>query len=762
MQFKAHFLNLLIERVFLWGALLLVCFATYTHFAAAPYLGFNFIFSGRIALATSVEDATGEQLMPGDLLLAVNGVDFAQLIADRRQPIPILSTAQAGDLLRLSVLRADSEQIEIFWIVPGVTQRELLFRFGEFWWIGFVFWVAALATVLLVRPKDLNWRLLVTFFLITAIWLSMGNSPVIYEGTYSLFASSVWLTIPIYLHLHWNFPKPLHPVPNWGFRLLYLICVPIILLEALALIPAHSYYIGGLISIGGTCVLVVARFVLRTEDRSNVRIMLGGISVSFLPLLIPIVARLFNVDNFTLMLTTFGLPILPLTYFYMAYRYQLGEMELRANRVIALYLYFLAVLMVVPILFIAINLSGADATFRSLGITLVTTVMVMLSVVGFPYFQRMIETHLLGMPLSPERLLHTYSLRISATSVTGGLVKLLREDVLPSLLIRQSVLYRWHNRSLSLVDKVNLDENQLPTLEDVPILVSQADRYLPVYGSHLAANSPHLAWVRLILPLRFDGDIIGLWLLGQRDPDDFYAYKEVEMLSILAQQTAVALSSIIQMEQLRLIYQANVERHELERKKLALMLHDEVLNRQAQILWDLPAEAITPEIDGIYHSLTDHVRQIILELRPPLLAYGLHMALEELIDGYLERNPIANVEMDVIDADQRYPLKVEEHVFRVVQQALENALTHAGEASIRLSGHFDAGHIMLQICDTGQGFNIDQMDFRRLLMDRRFGLIGMQERATLIGADLQIESTSGSGTRITLTWHAENHADDLP
>ena len=141
---------------------------------------------------------------------------------------------------------------------------------------------------------------------------------------------------------------------------------------------------------------------------------------------------------------------------------------------------------------------------------------------------------------------------------------------------------------------------------------------------------------------------------------------------------------------------------------------------------------------------------------------GLHMALEELIDGYLERNPIANVEMDVIDADQRYPLKVEEHVFRVVQQALENALTHAGEASIRLSGHFDAGHIMLQICDTGQGFNIDQMDFRRLLMDRRFGLIGMQERATLIGADLQIESTSGSGTRITLTWHAENHADDLP
>jgi signal transduction histidine kinase len=67
---------------------------------------------------------------------------------------------------------------------------------------------------------------------------------------------------------------------------------------------------------------------------------------------------------------------------------------------------------------------------------------------------------------------------------------------------------------------------------------------------------------------------------------------------------------------------------------------------------------------------------------------------------------------------------------------------------------------MLQVCDTGQGFNIDQMDFRHLLMDRRFGLIGMQERATLIGADLQIESTSGSGTRITLTWHAENHVDD--
>ncbi|MBI1299116.1 hypothetical protein GC175_29650 [bacterium] len=68
----------------------------------------------------------------------------------------------------------------------------------------------------------------------------------------------------------------------------------------------------------------------------------------------------------------------------------------------------------------------------------------------------------------------------------------------------------------------------------------------------------------------------------------------------------------------------------------------------------------------------------LINIRPPLLAYGLHMALEELTDGYLERNPATDVEMDVVDADQRYPLKVEEHVFRIMQQALENALTHAG------------------------------------------------------------------------------------
>ncbi len=87
----------------------------------------------------------------------------------------------------------------------------------------------------------------------------------------------------------------------------------------------------------------------------------------------------------------------------------------------------------------------------------------------------------------------------------------------------------------------------------------------------------------MVLPLVVSGKLIGLWLLGSRDPDDYYAQSEISILKAIANQTAIALVNITQAERLHALYQADIERQEKERASLARGLHDEVLNQLAAL-----------------------------------------------------------------------------------------------------------------------------------------------------------------------------------
>lgn len=81
-------------------------------------------------------------------------------------------------------------------------------------------------------------------------------------------------------------------------------------------------------------------------------------------------------------------------------------------------------------------------------------------------------------------------------------------------------------------------------------------------------------WLRLTLPLKVGDTILGFWFLGKRDPDDLYPQVEIPILQSLADQTAIALSNILQTEQLLKLYQSDIKRVEQERQNLAHELHD--------------------------------------------------------------------------------------------------------------------------------------------------------------------------------------------
>ena len=85
-------------------------------------------------------------------------------------------------------------------------------------------------------------------------------------------------------------------------------------------------------------------------------------------------------------------------------------------------------------------------------------------------------------------------------------------------------------------------------------------------------------WIRVIIPLIFDKSVIGIWLLGQRDPSDVYESYEIDLLRALAQQTTIALIHTRKSQRLRNLYKANIDRDEEERARLARNLHDDTLN----------------------------------------------------------------------------------------------------------------------------------------------------------------------------------------
>ena len=131
------------------------------------------------------------------------------------------------------------------------------------------------------------------------------------------------------------------------------------------------------------------------------------------------------------------------------------------------------------------------------------------------------------------------------------------------------------------------------------------------------------------------------------------------------------------------------------------------------------------------------------------------LGLDELADNLMERNK-DTIQINAIvqgDDNTRYSQSVEHHVYRMVQEACENAIRHGQAGRIHISGELASEHLSLAIEDDGNGFEASSsMRLDHLLTQKHFGLAGMVERALLIGADVKIDSAPGKGTRITIFW----------
>jgi signal transduction histidine kinase len=135
------------------------------------------------------------------------------------------------------------------------------------------------------------------------------------------------------------------------------------------------------------------------------------------------------------------------------------------------------------------------------------------------------------------------------------------------------------------------------------------------------------------------------------------------------------------------------------------------------------------------------MRLLIFELRPPILEEGLIAALEarlEAVEGRSGLETKFNVE-----GEGQLPPEIEAGLYRIVQEALNNALKHAQARCIKVYLRQSTQTVMLEVIDDGIGFDVTTAREQAGL-----GLPGMEERADKLGARLTLESRPGEGTNV--------------
>jgi signal transduction histidine kinase len=248
----------------------------------------------------------------------------------------------------------------------------------------------------------------------------------------------------------------------------------------------------------------------------------------------------------------------------------------------------------------------------------------------------------------------------------------------------------------------------------------------------------------VLVPLVFRGQSLGMLVAfgGQGDRDD------ESLLQGFAASAATAVATARSVEERRL--REAIRAAEEERRRWARELHDDTLQGLGGLRMLLVASGRINDPERLQAAVRDSIgrieeeiqglRALIRELRPAALdELGLAAAIEGLAARATDRERV-KVSAEVHLRLTRYAPELETTVYRVVQEALTNAIRHAKPTRVRIAVEETSGIIHVCVTDDGQGFD-------PAAPDSGFGLTGMRERISLLRGELHLAS-SAAGTTV--------------
>ena len=249
---------------------------------------------------------------------------------------------------------------------------------------------------------------------------------------------------------------------------------------------------------------------------------------------------------------------------------------------------------------------------------------------------------------------------------------------------------------------------------------------------------------------RTDGTLIDVEVRGSR----FRMGKTRRMLAILTDVTERNRA----VQRLGLLSRKALMAQEEERARVSRDLHDELgqlltasrfelgwLQKHAAEMPDEVSNALARAIEAVEKS-ADELRRICRGLRPPLLDdLGLEPAVRLLAQEFEERTGL-QVDMETqLDETSPVTMEVALCTYRVLQESLNNISRHAAARDVDVSLVGGSDELLLSVYDDGKGFDVEALEG-----DGGVGIVGMRERATLVGGMIEIRSAPSQGTRVVL------------
>jgi signal transduction histidine kinase len=289
-----------------------------------------------------------------------------------------------------------------------------------------------------------------------------------------------------------------------------------------------------------------------------------------------------------------------------------------------------------------------------------------------------------------------------------------------------------------------LDERELPSpLRRAMTLtrpVAVGDRILEPSEDGFAA----LCRSGLYAALRARGALVGAVAI-EHGPPEAYGPAEADLLESLSGVLALSLDNA------RWFGRLHTLGAEAERGRIARELHDRIAQSLAYVTFELERLQELPgdkheelgNLHGVVRDVMQELRETIYQLRANVseqnefatVAADYLMRFEERTGIVTEWDPVTG---------RRLPYRVEQELWRIVQEALANAERHSGASRVTVRFEVDNEGARLEVSDNGCGF-----DPGRVAGDH-YGIVGMRERADAVGARLHVVSRPGRGTSVVV------------
>lgn len=269
----------------------------------------------------------------------------------------------------------------------------------------------------------------------------------------------------------------------------------------------------------------------------------------------------------------------------------------------------------------------------------------------------------------------------------------------------------------------------------------------------------------LVLPFRTGTDCGGAILVADRsDVSDASLSALITAAAYLrmAMKNAQLVESLMRSEERRnaLLNQV-VTATERERTLIASDLHDGPIQSITAITFDVDfaqatlaagdlteaAETLS-NLRGLLTNEVARLRSMMVDLVPPTLSErGLPIALRDFVRTLASRHPGITFDFRG-ELPERLETSLEHTLYRLSQEAIANAIKHAGASSINVTVGYDGeANVELSITDDGVGFDPDSLD--DLIATAHFGLASMEHRMEMVGGELRLASGPEAGTRVT-------------